>query len=83
MKAGEREVDEPAHRSLGRQVLGCGEGVKAIRRELVDGYVVSDVAGLRGVAEERADHVTESVFGVRDVLVTVEQSGELGVVVAV
>lgn len=75
--------DEPMDRGLGRQAVGCCEGLKAIARELVRRNIVADRAGLRGLGQKVSDQVAELLLGSGDVLTPMQECRELGAVALV
>jgi hypothetical protein len=57
-KAGQRDGDEPIDGGLGRQAVGCGEGVQAVAGQFVGADVVADVPDGGGLGDEVGDEVT-------------------------
>ena len=55
VQPGQNDGDEPADRSLGRQVAGCCEGVQAVARKLVGRDIDPNVAGLGGPDQKVSD----------------------------
>jgi hypothetical protein len=78
-QAGKHDVDEPADRRRGRQVLGCGEGVQAVVGELLRRDIVPDIACLRSLGQKTAEKIEEPVTRVRDVLASMEERADPGV----
>jgi len=75
--------DEPAHRSLGRHAAGRCEGVEAIARELVRRNIIAEGAGFRGLGQQVSDHVAQLLLRSGDLLVSMEEGHEFGVVAPV
>jgi hypothetical protein len=79
---GEDDLDEPVDRGLGWQYGGGGEGVQAVAGEFVRCDIGAEHAGLGAFGEYTLDQVVELLLRVGDLLVTVQEPYELGVVVA-
>src|SRR5438445_459882 len=74
--------DEPADRGLGRQAARCAQSVEAVARELVLRDIVAEDAGGCGLGQQVLNHVAELALRVGDVLVSVQERREFGVVVS-
>src|SRR5215218_8170566 len=75
--------DEPADRGLRRQAVGCCEGVEAVARKLLRRHIVPDVAGLCASGQQVSDEVAELLLRSGDLLVSMQERREFGVVVPV
>src|SRR3990172_2437620 len=75
--------DKPADRGLGRQAAGCCEGVEAVARELVGRDIVADAPCLCRFGQQVSDHVAELLLRSGDLLVSMQERREFGVVVPV
>lgn len=80
-----REGDgrKPVDGSSGREAAGGTEGVEAVAAELGGCDVDTDVAGLRGFAQQVSDELSEVVLGPGNVVTSMQECGELGAVVVV
>ena len=68
-------------RSLIRQVAGCCEGMEAVARKFVRHDVIPDVAGHSALGQHISDHVAQMLLRPGDLLVSVQERREFGVVV--
>ena len=82
-RTGERDRDEPADSGLGRQAAGCCECVEAVARQFVRRDIVPKVTAFCALGEQVSDHVAELLLCPGDLLVSMQECGELGVVVRV
>ena len=75
------DCDEPVDRSLIRKVAGCCEGMEAVARKFVRHDIIPDVAGHSALGQHISDHVAQMLLRPGDLLVSVQERREFGVVV--
>lgn len=80
---GQRDLDEPVDRGLGRQAAGRCEGVEAIGRKLAGRDIIPEAASLCALGEQVSDEIAELLLRPGDVLTSMQARREFGAVVLV
>jgi len=82
-QSADRYCNQPSHGRLGREVIGSGEGMKAVARELSGGDIASDLTVLDPCVEQVFDERRECLLRMSDVVTLVQQCSKFVTVVLV